>query len=95
MIKDRLPHARIAIFWHIPWANPESFEICPWQRELLDGLLGADLIGFHVRGHCNNFLNTVDRVLEARAERAQAVGRVGLGFGGDRTKGHIRSQKAT
>ena len=68
MVKDRLPHARIAIFWHIPWPNPESFEICPWQRELLDGLLGADLIGFHVRAHCNNFLNTVDRVLEARVD---------------------------
>ena len=59
---------RIAIFWHIPWPNPESFEICPWQRELLDGLLGADLIGFHVRAHCNNFLNTVDHVLEARID---------------------------
>jgi len=68
MVKDRLPHARIAIFWHIPWPNPESFEICPWQRELLDGLLGADLIGFHVRAHCNNFLNTVDHVLEARID---------------------------
>jgi len=66
MVKDRLPHARIAIFWHIPWPTPESFEICPWQRELLDGLLGADLIGFHVRAHCNNFLETVDHVLEAR-----------------------------
>jgi len=68
MVKDRLPQARIAIFWHIPWPNPESFEICPWQRELLDGLLGADLIGFHVRAHCNNFLNTVDRILEARVD---------------------------
>ncbi|HZD51056.1 MAG TPA: trehalose-6-phosphate synthase, partial [Silvibacterium sp.] len=68
MVKNRLPHARIAIFWHIPWPNPESFEICPWQRELLDGLLGADLIGFHVRAHCNNFLNTVDHVLEARVD---------------------------
>jgi trehalose 6-phosphate synthase len=68
MVKDRLPHARIAIFWHIPWPTPESFDICPWQRELLDGLLGADLIGFHVRGHCNNFLNTVDHVLEARVD---------------------------
>lgn len=68
MLKNRLPHAKIAIFWHIPWASPESFEICPWQRELLDGLLGADLIGFHVRAHCNNFLNTVDRVLEARVD---------------------------
>jgi trehalose-6-phosphate synthase len=68
MVKSRLPHARIAIFWHIPWPNPESFEICPWERELLDGLLGADLIGFHVRAHCNNFLNTVDHVLEARID---------------------------
>lgn len=68
MIKDRLPHARVAIFWHIPWPNPESFSICPWQRELLDGLLGADLIGFHVQAHCNNFLSTVDRVLEARVD---------------------------
>jgi trehalose 6-phosphate synthase len=68
MLKDRLPNARVAIFWHIPWPTPEAFEICPWQRELLDGLLGADLIGFHVRSHCNNFLNTVDRILESRID---------------------------
>jgi len=68
LIKDRMPHARVAIFWHIPWPNPEAFSICPWQRELLDGLLGADLIGFHVQAHCNNFLSTVDRVLEARVD---------------------------
>jgi alpha,alpha-trehalose-phosphate synthase [UDP-forming] len=68
MLKDRLPRARIAIFWHIPWPNSESFGICPWQRELLDGLLGADLIGFHVQAHCNNFLDSVDRVLEARID---------------------------
>jgi trehalose 6-phosphate synthase len=68
MVKDRMPHARVAIFWHIPWPNPEAFSICPWQQELLDGLLGADLIGFHVQAHCNNFLNTVDRVLEARVD---------------------------
>ncbi len=68
MVKERLPHARVAIFWHIPWPNPESFEICPWQAQLLDGLLGADLIGFHVRAHCNNFLNTIDHALEARID---------------------------
>src|ERR1035437_3633953 len=68
MLKDRLPNARVAIFWHIPWPTPKAFEICPWQRELLDCLLGADLIGFHVRGHCNNFLNTVDRILESRVD---------------------------
>jgi trehalose 6-phosphate synthase len=68
LVKERIPNARVAIFWHIPWPNPEAFSICPWQQELLDGLLGADLIGFHVQAHCNNFLSTVDRVLEARVD---------------------------
>ena len=61
MIKEARPDARVAIFWHIPWPNPEAFGICPWQRDLLDGMLGADLIGFHIQAHCNNFLETVDR----------------------------------
>jgi trehalose-6-phosphate synthase/uncharacterized membrane protein affecting hemolysin expression len=68
LIKKERPDARVAIFWHIPWPNPEAFSICPWQRELLDGLLGADLIGFHIQSHCNNFLQTVDRTLESRIE---------------------------
>jgi trehalose 6-phosphate synthase len=68
MVKDARPDARVAIFWHIPWPNPEGFGICPWQRELVDGLLGADLIGFHTQTHCNNFLETVDRALEALTE---------------------------
>jgi len=68
MIKEERPDARVAIFWHIPWPNPEAFGICPWQRELVDGLLGADLIGFHVQSHCNNFLYTVDRVVESRVD---------------------------
>jgi alpha,alpha-trehalose-phosphate synthase [UDP-forming] len=65
MIKEARPDARVAIFWHIPWPNPEVFGICPWQRELIDGLLGADLIGFHIQSHCNNFLSCVDRAVEA------------------------------
>jgi len=68
LIKERRPDARVAIFWHIPWPNPESFGICPWRRELLEGLLGADLIGFHIQSHCNNFLETIDRTLESRIE---------------------------
>ena len=66
LVKQRRPDARVAIFWHIPWPNAEAFGICPWQRELLDGLLGADLVGFHTQSHCNNFLQTVDRSLESR-----------------------------
>jgi trehalose 6-phosphate synthase len=68
LIKEKRPDARVAIFWHIPWPNPESFGICPWQRELLHGMLGADLIGFHTQFHCNNFLDTVDRALESRID---------------------------
>ena len=68
MIKERRPDARVAIFWHIPWPNSEAFGICPWQRDLLDGMLGADLIGFHVQAHCNNFLETVDYALESRID---------------------------
>jgi alpha,alpha-trehalose-phosphate synthase [UDP-forming] len=68
MVKEARPDVRVAIFWHIPWPNPEAFRICPWQRELLDGLLGADLVGFHIQAHCNNFLETVDAALETRIE---------------------------
>ncbi len=68
MIKAKRPDARVAIFWHIPWPNPEAFGICPWQRELLAGMLGADLVSFHTQFHCNNFMETVDRVLECRIE---------------------------
>jgi len=68
LIKEERPDARVALFWHIPWPNPESFSICPWQRELLHGMLGADLIGFHIQFHCNNFLDTVDRALESRID---------------------------
>lgn len=68
LIKEKRPDSRVALFWHIPWPNPESFSICPWQREILHGMLGADLIGFHIQFHCNNFLDTVDRALESRID---------------------------
>jgi alpha,alpha-trehalose-phosphate synthase [UDP-forming] len=68
MIKQERPDARVALFWHIPWPNVEAFGICPWQEEILLGMLGADLIGFHTQIHCNNFLETVERTIEARVE---------------------------
>ncbi|MBI3293028.1 MAG: trehalose-6-phosphate synthase, partial [Elusimicrobia bacterium] len=78
LIRHIRPDAKIAIFWHIPWPNPESFGICPWSKELLLGLLGADLIGFHIQFHCNNFLDTADRLLESRIDWEQfAVNRAG------------------
>jgi trehalose 6-phosphate synthase len=69
MIRERLPDATILTFWHIPWPNPEAFAICPWYAELLAGLLGSSILGFHTQFHCNNFLDTVDRMLEARVDR--------------------------
>jgi trehalose-6-phosphate synthase len=68
MLKQRRPDLTVGLFWHIPWPNPEAFRICPFRTELLRGMLGADLIGFHLQQHCNNFLDTVDRMVEAKLD---------------------------
>jgi trehalose-6-phosphate synthase len=73
MIRKKLPRATILTFWHIPWPNPESFGICPWRREILEGLLGSTILGFHTRFHCKNFIETVDRFLEARIEHEHST----------------------
>ena len=69
MIRERLPKATIITFWHIPWPNFERLGICPWTEELLDGMLGSSILGFHTQFHCNNFFDSVDRYLEARIDR--------------------------
>jgi len=69
MVRERLPNATIITFWHIPWPNFESFGILPWREEILDGMLGSSILGFHTQSHCNNFFDTVDRFLEARVDR--------------------------
>ncbi|MCE5299410.1 MAG: trehalose-6-phosphate synthase [Spirochaetia bacterium] len=66
MIKEKRPDVTVAMFWHIPWPNPEVFAICPYYQDILEGMLGCDLLGFHVQYHCNNFLDTVNRLLESR-----------------------------
>jgi len=68
MVRDHLPNATIITFWHIPWPNPERYAICPWYIEILEGLLGSSILGFHTRFHCSNFINTVDRSLETRID---------------------------
>jgi trehalose 6-phosphate synthase len=68
LLKRERPKLRIGSFWHIPWPSPEAFRICPWREVLLKGMLGADLIGFHLQQYCNNFLDTVDRMIEARLD---------------------------
>ncbi|HLQ76933.1 MAG TPA: trehalose-6-phosphate synthase [Terriglobia bacterium] len=69
ILKDKNPNLIIAHFWHIPWPNPEVFRGFPWKEELIDGMLGNDLLGFHLRTHCQNFMDTVDCTLEAKADR--------------------------
>jgi len=81
MIKEKLPKATIITFWHIPWPNPEAFGICPWREEILEGLLGSSIMGFHTRFHCNNFIDTVDRFLESRIDKESSR----ISYGGDLT----------
>jgi trehalose 6-phosphate synthase len=71
LLRRRLPRATIITFWHIPWPHAEAFGICPWRDELLDGLLGSSILGFHTQLHSNNFIDAVDRYVEARIDREQ------------------------
>jgi trehalose 6-phosphate synthase len=72
MLRERLPDATILTFWHIPWPNAETFGICPWKKEIISGLLGSSVLGFHTQFHCNNFIETVDRFIESRIDRELA-----------------------
>ena len=69
LLKAARPDLVVAQFWHIPWPNSEKLLLCPWAEEILDGMLGNDLLGFQTQQHCNNFLETVDRALECRIDR--------------------------
>ena len=82
MVRERLPRATIITFWHIPWPNPEAFGILPWREEILDGLLGSSILGFHTQFHCNNFFDTADRFLEARVDRETFT----ISYGGNPTE---------
>ncbi len=77
MIKKERPDAIVAIFWHIPWPNPEFFSICPWQQEILRGMLGSDLIGFHTQYHCHNFLETVNNSIDSRVIKENLSVKIG------------------
>ena len=81
MIRQRLPKATIVTFWHIPWPNAETFGICPWREQMIDGLLGSTILGFHTQFHCNNFLEAADRFMESRIDRE----RVSVTLGGSET----------
>ena len=80
MVKRARPDLRVCLFWHIPWPSVEAVRICPWREEIIDGILGADLVGFHLQQYCNQFLDTVDRMIEARVDRD---------YGAVRARGHV------
>ncbi|MBI4093923.1 trehalose-6-phosphate synthase [Candidatus Kaiserbacteria bacterium] len=68
LIKKSRPDAQVALFWHIPWPAAAQFNICPWRKEILEGMLGADLVGFHTQQYCNNFMDTVGNEVESRLD---------------------------
>jgi trehalose 6-phosphate synthase len=68
LIKKKRPDVDIILFWHHPWPSAEQFSIIPWKNELLEGLLSADVLCFHVRHFCNNFTDTVKKELEAKID---------------------------
>ncbi len=81
MIKEKNPNVITAQFWHIPWPNPEVFRIFPWREEILTGLLGNDMLAFHIRYHCNNFMQTIEQEIEAKVDWEQFE----IVYGGEKT----------
>jgi trehalose 6-phosphate synthase/phosphatase len=63
LIREKLPEARIGFFLHIPFPSFEVFRLLPWRTEILTGLLGADLIGFHAYDYARHFISSVRRLL--------------------------------
>ena len=64
LLRQSLPSSTVVAFWHVPWPRPHVFRACPWARELLDGMLGADIVGLQTRDDCLNFLACVEALLD-------------------------------
>ena len=73
LIKEQNPGLTVGQFWHIPWPTHEIFRTCPWQEEILEGMLGNDLMGFHIKSFCDNFLDSVENLLKAKVDRNKSV----------------------
>src|SRR5688572_25522564 len=73
ILRSRLPSSTVVAFWHIPWPYPRVFKACPWGQDVLDGLLGSDIVGFQTRGDCANFLDTIESALPAVVDRRHDV----------------------
>ncbi len=68
LLRKRIPQATIILFWHVPWPNAETFGVCPWKQEIVSRMLSSDILGFHTRYHCQNFLATADRYVECQID---------------------------
>ena len=82
LVREHAPHVVTSLFWHIPWPNSEVAGICPWKESILQGMLGADVIGFHTQQYGLNFLDTVQRYLECRVD----LETMSVSYGGHRTE---------
>jgi trehalose 6-phosphate synthase/phosphatase len=69
LLRERMHDTPIGMFWHVPWPPEQFFRIFPWRNELLAGMLGSDLIGFHIRAYVKHFLDSCERILGAEVER--------------------------
>ena len=73
MLRQRVPSSTIVAFWHIPWPHPRVFRTCPWARELLEGLLGSNIVGLQTDDDCMNFLGCVEAILPADVDLQQST----------------------
>jgi len=71
VIRQLLPSSTVVAFWHIPWPRPRVFRTCPWAGELLEGLLGSNIVGLQTREDCMNFLGSAESILDADVDLLQ------------------------
>lgn len=73
LLRQRLPRSKVVSFWHIPWPCPRTFHACPWSAELLEGLLGSDIVGLQTDDDCRNFLACAEALYGADVDTAEGV----------------------
>ena len=78
LMRERRPDLSIGIFWHVPFPPEQLMRILPWREDFLEGLLGADLIGFHTQSYVAHFLNCCERISGFEVDRQRGEVRVGM-----------------